>query len=156
MERQRATSGLHDHTGYWLRRLSDLVHRAFERELAAHGVTVAQWNVLIALHRGDAQTPLELARFIDIDTGAVARLVDRLGAKGLVVRLPDPADRRSVRLALTDEAGALIVTLAGLADANDRRFFGALSADEHRQLRALVSRVLAAHNIATPPGWSDR
>lgn len=42
-----------------------------------------------------------------IDPEAVSRLVDRLGAMGLIRREPDPASRRTVLLVLTDRGHAL-------------------------------------------------
>lgn len=146
--RRQRTSGLRDHTGYWLNRLRMAVHASFERALAGHDVTVAQWSALIALYHGDASTPFGLAEFIDIDPGAATRLVDRLVAKGLLRRESDPRDRRSVRLALTEKARALTPILAAAADANDAAFFGALAPEEHRQFRQLLAKLLAAHGIA--------
>lgn len=156
MNKEIPTSGLYDHTGYWLRRLSNLVHQTFERALAEHDVTVAQWNALVAIHHGDATTPFDLARFIDIDTGAVTRLVDRLVEKRLLERVPDPKDRRSVQLELTDRGRLLVPKLVQLADENDRLFFGSLSAAEHRQLKDLISTLLGAHGISTPASWRNR
>lgn len=149
------TSGLHDHTGYWLRRLSNMVHHSFELALADYGVTVAQWNVLVAIFKGDATTPFDLARFIDIDTGAVTRLVDRLVEKQLLVRIPDTEDRRSIRLELTAKGQQLVPQLVQRADANDRRFFAALTPDEHRQLKALMGKLLVANDITVPPQWEN-
>ncbi|WP_370416080.1 MarR family winged helix-turn-helix transcriptional regulator [Streptomyces fradiae] len=129
-----STSGLRDHLGYWLRRLSDEVHGRFERELAEHGVTVSQWGVLITVHRGDATTTREVARYLGIDAGAVSRLVDRLAAKGLMTREPDPASRRTLRLALTETGRDLAPRLAEIADRNDAHFFADLGPDRRRQL----------------------
>jgi hypothetical protein len=72
------------------------VHTSFERQLTACDVTVAQWNVLVTVYRGDATTTAEAARFIGIDPGAVSRLVDRLAAKELMTRSADPQSRRSL------------------------------------------------------------
>ncbi|HEU5383756.1 MAG TPA: MarR family transcriptional regulator [Ktedonobacteraceae bacterium] len=156
MRKELSTSGLYDHTGYWLRRLSNLVHQTFERALAEHGVTVAQWNVLVAIFHGDAATPFDLARFIDIDTGAVTRLVDRLVEKRLLDRCPDPKDRRSIRLVLTDKGQQLIPQLVQIADENDRQFFGPLTLEEHQQLKALISTLLAAHGLPMPSSQRKR
>ncbi|GAA0664818.1 MarR family transcriptional regulator [Kitasatospora atroaurantiaca] len=137
------TSGLRDHLGYWLRRLSDEVHGRFEKELARHDVTVSQWAVLVTVHRGDAVTTREVARFIDIDPGAVSRLVDRLAAKGLITREPDPASRRSLRLTLTETGRELVPRLAEIADRNDAYFFGALEPGTRAQLEARIRQLLA-------------
>jgi len=147
-------SGLHAHDGYWLDRLRSLVHHGFDAALAAEQVTMAQWSALITLYRGEARTPAELARFIDVDPGALTRLLDRMERKGLVTRMRDDADRRSITLALTDRARALAPKLSGLADANDRLFFGALDAEEQAELRRLIAKLLAGRGIDAPASWS--
>ncbi|MET8446801.1 MarR family transcriptional regulator [Streptomyces sp. NPDC005209] len=135
------TSGLHDHLGYWLRRLSDEVHGRFEAELDRHGVTVSQWGVMVGVFHGH-DTTKAVAAHMDIDPGAVSRLVDRLMAKGLIRREPDPASRRIVRLVLTDEGQALVPVLAEIADRNDAHYFGSLDAAQRRQLEAWIRRLV--------------
>lgn len=137
-----AESRLTDYAGYWLRRLSDEVHHSFERQLAGHGVTVAQWNVLVTVHRGQATTTAEVARLIGIDAGAVSRLVDRLAAKGLMTRRPDPASRRSLRLSLTPAGRALVPVLIRIADGNDAAYFGVLPPGERDALIRLLRQLL--------------
>jgi MarR family transcriptional regulator, organic hydroperoxide resistance regulator len=137
-----AESGLRDHIGYWLRRLSEEVHGSFERQLEARGMTVAQWNVLVTVYHGHATTTTEVARYIAIDPGAVSRLVDRLAGKGLVTRSADPASRRRLQLSLTEAGRALAPELIRIADANDEAFFGALPADERAALMRLLQDLL--------------
>jgi DNA-binding MarR family transcriptional regulator len=136
-------NGLRDHVGYWLRRLSDEVHTSFERRLAAHDVTVAQWSVLVTVYRGDATTTTEAARFIGIDPGAVSRLVDRLAAKELITRSTDPQSRRSLRLELTPAGQALVPVLIGIADQNDTAYFGSLPPSERTELMQLLRQLLS-------------
>jgi len=145
----RPASGLRDHVGYWLRRLSDEVHLSFERKLATHGVTVAQWNVLVTLYRDEGTTVAEVARFIETDAAAVSRLVDRLVEKGLVNRSADPASRRRVLLTLTQPASQLVPVLAGLADQNDAEFFRTLSATKRAELAGLLQRLTADARTVT-------
>ncbi|WP_406164991.1 MarR family winged helix-turn-helix transcriptional regulator [Streptomyces sp. NBC_00996] len=143
-------SGLRDHLGYWLRRLSDEVHGRFEKELARHDVTVSQWAVLATVHRGDATTAGEVARYIDIDAGAVSRLVDRLAAKGLMTREPDPDSRRSLRLTLTQAGHDLVPELAAIADRNDSYFFDSLTPQQREQLEAWIRRLVGEAQHDTP------
>ncbi|MEU5540669.1 MarR family transcriptional regulator [Streptomyces sp. NPDC020362] len=135
------TSGLHDHLGYWLRRLSDEVHSRFEAELGRHDVTVSQWGVMISVFHGHDTTKAAAAH-MDIDPGAVSRLVDRLAAKGLMGREPDPASRRTVRLVLTPEGRDLVPVLAEIADRNDAHYFGALDPGQRRQLEEWIRRLV--------------
>lgn len=144
-------SGLRDHLGYWLRRLSDEVHISFERTLAARQVTVAQWTVLRAAYAG-LTTPAEVADYLALDPGAVTRLVDRLVAKGLLLRATDPQDRRLARLHLTEQGRALTPVLAALADHNDAAFFAILTAAERAQFATLLARLLRAREIDMS-GW---
>ncbi|MDQ2653632.1 MAG: MarR family transcriptional regulator [Chloroflexota bacterium] len=148
-------SGLQDHTGYWLNRLRGVVHARFEAILAEHGVTVAQWSVLITVYREDAVTPLEIARFIDVDPGSLTRLLDRMEDKDLVRRLPVDGDRRSIRIALTPHASALTPRLAALADANDATFFAALPDEEIRDFRHALARLLRAQGVEVTQAWED-
>ncbi|MEU8033401.1 MarR family transcriptional regulator [Streptomyces sp. NPDC049099] len=143
-------SGLHDHLGYWLRRLSDEVHSRFEAELGRHDVTVSQWGVMVSVFHGH-DTTKAVAAHMDIDPGAVSRLVDRLTAKGLVRREPDPASRRTVRLVLTDRGHALVPELAELADRNDAHYFGSLDAGQRRQLEEWIRRLVGEAHPTAPP-----
>ncbi|MFJ9821099.1 MarR family transcriptional regulator [Streptomyces sp. NPDC101151] len=148
-------NGLHDHLGYWLRRLSDEVDLSFERALAGHGVTVAQWNVLITVYHGRAGNIRAAARHIGIDTGAVSRLVDRLADKGLVRRAPDPDSKRSVILKLTPAGEELVPHLIVIADLNEARYFGKLDATRRTQLEASI-RELLGETAPSPPAPPQR
>lgn len=115
-------------------------------------MTVSQWAVLITVHRGDATTTREVARYMDIDAGAVSRLVDRLAAKGLMTREPDPSSRRTLRLALTDTGRELVPRLAEIADRNDAHFFAGLDPAQRHQLEEWIRRLLGeSHPQPAPP-----
>ncbi|MFJ9817391.1 MarR family winged helix-turn-helix transcriptional regulator [Streptomyces sp. NPDC101151] len=143
------THGLHDHLGYWLRRLSDEVHARFEAEIGRHGVTASQWGVMASVFHGHTTTKA-VAQHMAIDPGAVSRLVDRLAAKGLVRREPDPASRRTVLLVLTDEGRTLVPVLADLADRNDAHFFGSLETTQRSQLEMWIRDLVGEPHPAPP------
>jgi len=140
-------NGLYDHTGYWLSRLQAETHAQLERRLAEHGVTAAQWGVLIGLHQGASETVRGLAAYLSVDGGAVTRLIDRLEGKGLVERQVDRADRRSVILSLSAAGRTLIPLLAQAVDAHDAAVMAGLSRAERRQFVTVLSRLLAAQGI---------
>jgi len=62
------------------------------------------------LSKGRADTVAGCARKIDVDTGAMTRMLDRLEAKGFVSRNRSDEDRRVVKVELT-KAGHEIVKL---------------------------------------------
>ena len=77
------------------------VHLLQDRWAETHGLSEGRLAVLFRLHRcGDL--PLgELAEGLDSTPRNVTGLVDHLERQGLVERVPDPEDRRSVRAHLT-------------------------------------------------------
>ena len=74
----------------------------------AHGLTAAQFAVLRLVGRGSARTVGEVAAQIPITVGAASKGVDRLEATGWVARSPNPANRRSSLLELTDAGRSLL------------------------------------------------
>jgi DNA-binding MarR family transcriptional regulator len=68
--------------------------------LEAVGVTLKEHFVMVALLSGP-MPQLELSALVKIDKSVITATVDALEAKGLVVRAPDPRDRRVRRPTLT-------------------------------------------------------
>jgi DNA-binding MarR family transcriptional regulator len=71
-----------------------------DKRARQHGMTRAQWGILIWLERQPGITQKELAELLEVEPITVARLIDRLEARGMVERRPDPRDRRIWRLHL--------------------------------------------------------
>jgi DNA-binding MarR family transcriptional regulator len=75
-----------------------------DKRASAHGMTRAQWGILLWLERQPGISQKELAELLEVEPISVARLVDRLEARGMVERRPDPKDRRIWRLHLCPPA----------------------------------------------------
>ena len=71
-------------------------------------MTRAQWVILARLERQPGITQNEMAAIVEVEPITIARLVDRLEARGLVVRKADPRDRRVWRLHLTPAAAPIL------------------------------------------------
>ena len=91
------------------------VHAAVTRELdrrltAEHGLSVAEFDVLITLFNGDigGTRMTDLARSIMFSPAGLSHLVTRMERDRLVARRVDPADRRSIRVRLTPAGRALL------------------------------------------------
>ncbi len=79
-----------------------------DKRARAHGMTRAQWGILIWLDRQPGITQKELAELLEVEPITVARLIDRLESRGMVERRPDPRDRRIWRLHLSKPAFAVL------------------------------------------------
>jgi MarR family transcriptional regulator for hemolysin len=77
-----------------------------------HGMTRAQWMILVWLDRQPGMSQNEMAALIEVEPITVGRLVDRLERRGMVERRPDPADRRIWRLHLKPEAEPMLQEIA--------------------------------------------
>ena len=77
-----------------------LIRVEVDRRARAHGMTRAQWLILAWLNRQPGMSQKEMAEKLEVEPITVARLVDRLEARRLLERRPDPADRRVWRLHL--------------------------------------------------------
>ncbi|MFE4366906.1 MarR family winged helix-turn-helix transcriptional regulator [Streptomyces sp. NPDC056835] len=112
----------------------------YEQVAARHSLTGAQARVLGLL----SLEPLPMrgiARKLQCEPSNVTGIVDRLEARGLVERRPDPADRR-VKLAAPTQEGK--ETAIRLRDSLDfaREPLAALSDEERGTLRDLLKRML--------------
>ncbi|ODU61189.1 MAG: hypothetical protein ABS99_02420 [Acetobacteraceae bacterium SCN 69-10] len=75
-----------------------------DRRARAHGMTRAQWIILVRLESQPGLSQKELAEILEVEPITVARLIDRLEDRGMVERRGDPADRRVWRLHLLPPA----------------------------------------------------
>lgn len=145
------TSRLEDHLGYWLRYVSNHVSHAFARKVQARGVTVAEWVVLRELFEAGETAPSGLAARIGMTRGAVSKLVDRLEAKELIVRLHAADDRRFQSIALSKAGRTLVPQLAHLADVNDAEFFGHLPPSRRKALEVTLRDIVRRHALRAVP-----
>ena len=67
------------------------------------GIGTIDINAMAFVGEVDGLTPKDLGKTLNITTGSVTAMVDRLEAKGFMVRKPNPTDRRSVLLHLSPE-----------------------------------------------------
>jgi DNA-binding MarR family transcriptional regulator len=122
-------------------RLGHHLDRARRQAFAEHRIESWEFDVLAALRRAGAPyelSPGRLLRETLVTSGTMTNRVDRLAARGLVERLPDPHDRRGVLVRLT-EAGRTTVdgALEGLLG-REQALLGGLAADEQRVLAGLL------------------
>lgn len=115
------------------------LHDAMETWTESYGLTESRLQILTYLYFNPGhQMPLgELAAAQHLVPRTVTGLIDNLERDGLVRRVPDPTDRRSVRAQLTRAGIARMDAMA--KDASDKRAKGAvaLSTDQLAQLRHL-------------------
>jgi len=144
-------SDLETHLGYWLRFDSNHVSHAFSGRIAAHGVTVAEWVVMRALHDHLAIAPSALAKDLGMTRGAISKLADRLVDKDLITRKAEEVDGRYQSLGLTARGRKLVPVLAEEADRNDAAFFGGLNAQERTTITNAMRKIVRDMELKSIP-----
>ena len=132
-------------TGATLFTFLDVAERLYMRiaeALKAAGLSYAKYDVLDQLRR--AGKPLHLRALAEGQGCAasnITQLVDRLEAEGLVQRIDDPDDRRSVRAQITPQG--LIQAEEGTTqiDVVRAQFAASFTAAERVQLAQLLAKV---------------
>lgn len=133
----------HDSIGFLMHQVVLSMRRRIEQAMAEHDLTAAQWGPLWLLRREGPRTMQEVARELDVDTGATTRLVARLVAKGLIRRTRLPSDRRVVRLSLTPAGDALAAKAPAVLAKLNNEYLQGFSEAEWHTLQSLLRRVLA-------------
>lgn len=109
--------------------------------LAERGLRLWHMAVLAALTDFGPHVQRELAARLSIDRSDVVKIVDGLGAAGLVDRARDTADRRRVTVTVTPAGRALLESLKSDALAVQEEVLAPLTARERAQLTTLLLRV---------------
>lgn len=121
-----------------------------------HGIATAQYEFLRHLREHPGSRVADLATEFAVGIGATSKGIDRLERQGWVARQPNPADRRSSLLVLTD-AGERLVDAAELSftERVTELIDGALGSSRTAagaQLLALLRAALERDDIGMPTG----
>lgn len=139
---QPASYCAEESVGYMMKHIMMSIVFQADKRLDAHGLTSAQWGPLMRLRTTGGSTVAELARWLNVDAGAMTRLLDRLEKKSLCKRVRSTEDRRVVQVELTAVGAAAIAEVpAVLAEVLNGHLAG-FSKTEWQALRTYLLRML--------------
>ncbi len=134
-------------------RAAGLLRRRLDNELVELGTSLAELDVLSALRRAGPpyeMTPSALARAALLSPSGMTHRVDQLVASGLVVRVSDPASRRTAPVRLTEEGLAESERqIRGLVETEGRMLAGLSSAEREHLDRSLAALLVALADTVT-------
>ncbi|WP_431678665.1 MarR family winged helix-turn-helix transcriptional regulator [Kitasatospora sp. KL5] len=161
--------------------LADALTRAMKRirrqtvqRLEPYGITPAQARALRTLAHAEGHTrnqgnghdgacsreaesagsPMRLSALADrlrIAPRSATAVVDALEEAGLAARTPDPADRRAVRVVLTDRGRGALERIGQIRHEVAQEYFGAVSRPDQEALLQALRAAEAAYEAASPP-----
>ncbi|MET7654924.1 MULTISPECIES: MarR family transcriptional regulator [unclassified Streptomyces] len=136
-----------------LLRLTRRVHRIQKHHLerSGLGVTPAQARLLRTLAHCDAPPRMaDLAERLEVVPRAVTTLVDGLEASGKVRRMPDPTNRRVIRIELTEDGRKALRQLRGARMSAAEEILDPLTALEREVLSGLLDALVDGPPDRTP------
>jgi DNA-binding MarR family transcriptional regulator len=132
---EEAISSLVFHLGRELR-------TALDRRLTSQGITSQQAALLLLCRLVKEPNPIKMADRLGTDTAGMTRLLDRLEAKGLVIRRMNAGDRRSIVVELGPKSKDLLPRLFPAFREVNKGLLDGFDAAELKQLHLMLRRLL--------------
>ncbi|MER7828464.1 MULTISPECIES: MarR family transcriptional regulator [unclassified Streptomyces] len=109
--------------------------------IAAEGLKLMHHAVLAATAEYGPVAQADLGRRLAVDPKDMVGMLNHLQEAGLVLRAPDPDDRRKNAVTVTPEGTAVLARCAALAEAANAEFLAPLAPAERQHLVALLTRL---------------
>jgi DNA-binding MarR family transcriptional regulator len=132
----------HESLGYQVNQLARLLAHALAVRIAPYGVVPGQFAQLLALFEEDGLTQRELCDRVRIEQATMANTLQRMQRDGLVRCVPDPDDKRRMRVYLTEKARAIEPELVAAARSLNADATDGLTDAEVTQYLDLTARVM--------------
>lgn len=117
------------------------VFQYFKSSLASFDVTPVQYGVLKSLWDVDGQTPRQIASNLNLDGSTITGILDRMENKSLLKRMPDPKDRRALRVILTEKGKGLQKHIESVIEESHEYILKKFTDEEREQLKTLLEKL---------------
>lgn len=131
------------------------MHRLFNDRMRTQGASLAQLKLLSLIQRSGPLRSTDIADALGQAPRTVTEAVDGLERDRLVVRTPDPRDRRAKRISLTEEGKAVIRDVAPLKDAIGGQLFEVLDAADQGKLLSILETLNERLVVMGAPSTPD-
>lgn len=137
---------------FLLTKAQQTVLQYFRARLAVFDITPVQYGILNCLWSEESQTPTQIAQKLCLDGSTITGILDRMEAKGLLVRTPDPEDRRAIRVVLTERGLQLMEPLNEVISSTNKDVLKIFTEEEQALLKNFLERI--SQNKFAPPSSS--
>ena len=131
--------------GFLISRIKQVGTRIFDRMLAASGIDSfngAQGRILYVLWQNDEISISSLSAQTSLANTTLTAMLDRMEGMGLIVRKPDPKDRRNRLIALTEKAKSLQDDYDRISQQMTELYYTGFTEKEIVQFESYLQRVL--------------
>ncbi|MET7670746.1 MarR family winged helix-turn-helix transcriptional regulator [Micromonospora luteifusca] len=142
----QSPAGLRTTPSWLLNQSASYAGRLISEGFAAHDLRGYHYRLLASLTEDGPASQADLGRRCGIDRSDVVAAINDLAGRGLVVRAPDPADRRRNIISSTDAGADVARRMGETVDRVQDDLLAPLSTTERAQLTRLLTRLLEHHS----------
>ncbi|MGC4846801.1 MarR family winged helix-turn-helix transcriptional regulator [Micromonospora sp. DT15] len=142
----QSPAGLSTTPSWLLNQTAGHAARLLSEGFAAHALRGYHYRLLATLAEDGPASQADLGRRCGIDRSDVVAAINDLAGRGLVVRAPDPADRRRNVISATDAGADEARRLGATLERVQVDLLAPLSTTEREQLTRLLTRLLHHHS----------
>lgn len=143
-------SELYGMPGHLIRRAQQVSHALFSEECGAFDLTSVQFAALTAIAENPGIDATRLSTVIAFDRSTIGDVLERIEAKGWIVRTPSPSDRRIKLLELSQAGHDLLARVGPSVLRVQERLLASFDAPERERVLQLLARL-----AQMPPERSD-
>jgi len=140
---------LYDMPGHLIRRAQQISTALFAEECAGFDLTAVQYAALVAIKAHPEVDATRLSALIAFDRSTIGGVLERLEAKGWVLRTASPADKRVKLLLLTLEGERLLRRVAPAVRRVQERLLEPLPPADRATMLRLLGQLATVHNDVT-------
>lgn len=135
--------------GHLIRRAQQISMALFAEECAEFDLTSVQYAALVAIRTHPEVDATRLSELIAFDRSTLGSVLERLEAKGWILRTGFPSDRRVKLLRLTLEGERLLRQVEPAVRRVQQRLLEPLSPADRATMLRLLGQLAASHNEVT-------
>jgi DNA-binding MarR family transcriptional regulator len=131
--------------GYILHKAAMISKNTLTNNLCAYNLTPGQYTVLKVISHNNQNaglSPAIIAEKLDCDRPTISGIIDRLETQGWIMRLPNPEDKRSYIITLTEKADRILSHFEEIKEANNNILLKGFQEDEAILFKNYLSRVI--------------
>lgn len=127
--------------GIKVAKVRNSIKNEMEIALIPYNLTTTQFVVLVKLCERDRMTQKDLAQETNHKQSALTLILDKLEAKGLIIREAKEKDRRAYLVAITKEGKELEEKIVLVAKEQEKKIFENISEDEEKVFLSVLEKI---------------
>lgn len=143
-------SDLYAMPGHLIRRVHQISIAIFAEECAASGLTSVQFAALTAISENPGADATRLSSLIAFDRSTLGDVLERLEAKGWILRSPSPHDKRVKLLHLSSAGTQILDQVEPDVQRVQQKLLAPLDPAERAEMMRMLTRLIHLHEHVPP------